>query len=304
VLSRSRFSALLSLCLVCCSLSSSRMWAQTLESDLDDAGLAALLKHVEANMTANDKIAEQYVADEIDHSVVMSMKGQKRGEQSAKYECVSVNGLPYRRMTEENGKPLSLKRQIAEQQRQDIITGLGKPRDLIFPIKGVDPRSGYYSSLPICCLDSLFDNRILRREMIDGRQNLVIESVPKSVEIPQAVQENGALDWKEIAWIDLDDQVPTRYEVELLRDKQFLIKGSTNLLEYVRWQGPPNSSGAPVTVWLQSSARSHMVTKSLWIRQVQDSEQSWTNFRRFAVDMHIVDTSVQSVNPRDEERER
>lgn len=140
--------------------------------------------------------------------------------------------------------------------------------------------------------------------MIDGRQNLVIESVPKTGVIPQATKEESALDWKEITWIDLDDLMPPQYEVELLRDKQFLIKGSTTLLEYVRWQGPPNLSGAPVTVWLQSSARDHMLTKFLWNRQVQESEQSWSSFRKFTVDMHIVDTSVQSVTPRDEEHER
>jgi len=76
-------------------------------------------------------------------------------------------------------------------------------------------------------LNALFDNHVVRHETINGRDNLVIESVPKSGIGPSLTQEGTALDWKETTWVDVGYVMPTRIEAELLNDKGFLLKGTT-----------------------------------------------------------------------------
>ena len=261
--------------------------------------LTALLQRVHANMMANDKIAKQYASDETTHAVTLNQKGKKIWEYSAKYECAVVNGMPYNHMVEENGAPLSAKRLEAEQKRQDVLSELDIAHGFVIDIRNLSPQDAIRSTLPICCLADLFDNRVLRHEQINGRDNLVVESMPKANAYPSSPEEATALDWKETTWIDVLDLIPARYEVELLKDKDTLpklLKGSKERRDFVRLEKIFDSKDRlSETVWLQSNLEGHFNMKCLWSRQFETWESTEYNYKRFKADMRLLENSMHEV---------
>jgi len=269
------------------------------------AELKALLERVTANVKANEKAAEQYVSDETRHGINLNKKGEVVSEHSDKLECVSIDGQVFMREVERNGKPVTLERQIREQKRLDAMSEQGKGMDLTLEMEGLDPSQFIYTLLPVCCLDSLFDNRVVGHEIINGRDNLVIESTPRPNAIPASEKERTALDWKETTWIDVDDLIPARYEALLLNDKDYLKKGTTERMDFFRQPDTStNANGSPRFIWLQHSSVFHMSIKVLWVRSSAVSESSYYNYRRFRVDMQVLGDSVQQMSPAQPDREQ
>jgi len=261
--------------------------------------LTALLLRIQDNIVANDKLARQYASDETSHAVSLNQKGKKIWEFSAKYECANVGGKPYNHMVEENGAPLSIKKLEAEQKRQDTLSELDIGHGFVLDIRDIKPQDAIRSALPICCLAFMFDNRVLRHEQINGRDNLVIESVPKANASPSSPQEITALNWKETTWIDVVDLIPARYEVELLNDMDSLpklLKGSKLRRNYFRLvKTIDTKESSSETVWLQTSSEGHFNGKVLWYRQFETWEATEYNFKRFKTDVHILENSIQEV---------
>jgi|SRR5947199_3567575 len=87
----------------------------------DDAG--DLLKRVVANLKAHDLRSQNYTFTEDYHNINYDKKLKMRLDETAKYETVFVEGTPYKRKIEENGKPLSGK---ADEEEQNPISGNGR----------------------------------------------------------------------------------------------------------------------------------------------------------------------------------
>jgi hypothetical protein len=273
--------------------------AQEEPSTLIGENLTALLQRVHANVVANDELARQYASDETTHAISLNQKGKKIWEHSAKFECANIGGKPYNHMVEENGKPLDAKKLEAEQKRQDTLSELGLGQDFVIDVRNLNPRDAIRSALPICCLTAMFDNRVLKHEQINGRDNLVVESVPKANAIPSSPQERTALDWKETVWIDVHDLTPARYEVSLLNDKDSLprlLKGSKFRRDFVRLERTSDSKDhSSETVWLLSCSEGHFNAKVAWYRQFETYESTEYNYKKFKADVRLLGNSVQEI---------
>lgn len=205
---------------------------------------------------------------------------------------VTIDGVNYSRMIETNGKPLSRKKQIAEQQRSESTGRLGKDYDFVLQVMNRAPRDYIYSDLPISYLDTLFENRVVGRQLIDGRDNFVIESVPKTGAKPGNERERTALDWKETTWIDLEDEMPTQYDAELLNRKDYLLIGTTESIEFTRLPVThPGKAQQPPNVWLIKSDSGHF----LWRASNEICKDAYYNYRRFQSDAHVLEDSVRQV---------
>jgi hypothetical protein len=163
--------------------------------------LNALLERMEQHRKANGKLAEQYTSVMFWHNRNFDKNGKTTVDESAKYENVFVEGLPYSRKVEKNGKPLTGKDADKEQNRYDKAVDDRKKMSL--DEKRHRLHVSFHSSLPLSYLTTLFDNRVLRRETIDGRETLVVESTPRADAKPQDKEAKTALDWKQTTWIDL-----------------------------------------------------------------------------------------------------
>lgn len=275
--------------------------AQAARAQDDGARLAELLARMKANMSRNGLLAQQYTSVELWHNVNFDKSGKKTLDESAKFENVFVEGLPYRKKVEENGKPLTGKAAEEEQKRYDKAVEERKKMSIEEKRRGL--HLSYTYSWPLCCLATLFDNRAVGHETIDGRDTIEVVSTPKPDARPANEGEKSALNWMETTWIDGLDAMPARIEVELLRDEGHFAKGMTNHSDYERLVGlPATGTGPESAVWLQKSFVGRFRFKLLWIGATGETDQTWSDFKRFHVDMRLLEDTVkeapQATTPR------
>ena len=170
-----RFAILLSLSLLPFSLLSAASAQTALPEGRD---LNALLERMKQNSKANGKLAEQYTSVMFWHNRNFDKSGKTTIDESTKYENVFVEGLPYSRKVEKNGKLLTGKDADWEQKRYDKAVDERKKMSLDEKRHGFHVT--FHFSLPLSYLTTLYDNRALRRETIDGREALVVESTPRA----------------------------------------------------------------------------------------------------------------------------
>jgi hypothetical protein len=255
--------------------------------------LPALLAQMKTNMKANSRLASRYTFDGTTDCKIYDPKGKLLSDVSNKWITVTIDGIEYNRIVEENGKPLSRRKQIAEQKRSDAVGKMGNGYDFVFDVVGRDPHDNIYSDLPISYLDTLFENQVLGPQLIAGRDNLVIDSTPKLNAKPQSDREKTALDWREITWIDIEDSMPSRYDVQLVSRKRYMLVGSFTGVEFTRLpvSPPPDSQPAP-HVWLMHGSTAHFI---FWPTNSEVLRDDFYNYKRFQSDAHVLEHSVQEV---------
>jgi hypothetical protein len=159
-------------------------------------------------------------------------------------------------------------------------------------------------SLEISCLHhgllsyltTLFDNRALRRETIDGRETLVVESTPRADAKPQDKEARTALDWKQTTWIDLQDEMPVRFIAEKVNDENHFLKGTTTQFDFLRLVDKTAEGGRPEQpVWLEKEAKIKFRLKMMFINGDGITEQSWSDFKKFHVDVRLLLDTIEEV---------
>jgi hypothetical protein len=146
----------------------------------------------------------------------------------------------------------------------------------------------------------MFNNRLVRHEQIDGRDTVVMESIPRSDVAPATQEEATAIIWKQTTWVDTEDLIPVRIEMESVKDFDEMRTGSKVSEEYVRVQEAATTSNPDGrAVWLAKRATGKYFYKVLWAFQVADVESIYSNFKRFRGDVHIIDGSVEEAPAKD-----
>jgi len=247
-----------------------------------------------SNQKANQKLALQYTSDEPWHNLNFDKTGMVTMDETANFENVFVEGLPYRRKVAKNGKPLTEKKTASGEKRYEQTV------DERRKMSTEDKRKGLHftvdSSMPMCCLIALFENQLARHELLDGRDTLVVESKPMPDAKPALEAEKSALNWKQTTWIDAQETMPVRWEVEKLNDEGHMAKGTKLLFDYIRMVDLAAADGDPEqAVWLQSNFIGHFRMKMLWTGFPGTTEQTWSNFKRFHVDMRFSEDTVQEI---------
>ncbi len=285
------FAILLSLSLLTFSLLSAASAQAALPEGRD---LNALLERMEQHLKANEKLAEQYTSVMFWHNRNFDKSGKTTFDESAKYENVFVEGLPYSRKVEKNGKPLTGKDADWEQKRYDKAVEERKKMSLDEKRHNFHVTSHF--SLPLSYLTTLFDNRALRRETIDGREALVVESTPHVDAKLQDKEAKTALEWKQTTWIDLRDEMPARFIAEKLNDENHVLKGTTIQFDFLRLVDKTAEGGRPEQpVWLEKESKSKFRFKVIFINADGITEQSWSDFKKFHVDMRLLLDTVDEV---------
>jgi hypothetical protein len=262
--------------------------------DRSPAELQSLLERMHRNFLANGKLEAQYTSDELWHNLNFDKHGKKTVDESARYENMFVEGLRYRRKVESNGKPLKGKEAEQEQKRYD--KAVAERREMTIDEKRHLMHTSFHSSLPSFWLDKLFDNRVAGHEVIDGRDTLVVESTPRADVHPTADIEKSALDWKETTWIDVADAMPARFVAELLKDRGHIDKGMTIRMEFQRIvEQPAAGEQREQSVWLARRSIGTFKGGMLWFSATGTTEQTYSDFKRFRVDMRLLEDTMQEV---------
>jgi hypothetical protein len=258
------------------------------------AKLQALLARMKANAVKNGLLAEQYTWVEYWHNLNFDKNGKKTVDESAKYENVFVEGLPYQRKVEQNGKPLTGKAARKEEQRYEKAVDERKHMTL-------DQQRGFFhrtfhTGMPLDYLTTLFDNHVTGEVMLNGRKTLVVESTPKPDARPANAQEKTALSWKETTWIDEQDDIPAQIETVALQNVAHMMKGMKFRITWERLDpSADDPSQQPVWVVKQSVGQGHIQ----WLVFGGDAktEQDYSDYKKFHVDVRLLPGSVEMTGP-------
>lgn len=252
--------------------------------------LNAIVARMQSSLKVNGMLAEQYTSDELWHNVNVNKDGKTTVDESAKYENVFVEGLPYRRKVDENGKPLAGKAAAEEEKRYKKAVEERRTMS-VAEKRGLLHRTSHWS-LPICCLTTLFDNRVTGEAMVNGRKILVVESTPRAGAQAASPEEATALNWKETTWIDQEDHLPVRLEAEALEKTGMMLKGSTMRLDWERLPPSPEDSSGQA-VWVEEGFVSHFQMKTMFMTFRGTTEETYSNYRKFHVDVRLLDDSME-----------
>lgn len=254
--------------------------------------LTVLLQRMERNLTANQIQMLQYTNDELWHNRNFDKHGKVTLDETARYETVFVEGLPYRKKVEENGKPLNGKQAAAEAKRYAQTVAERKQMGVEAKRRSLLSRHVNFD-LPLVYLPTLFDNRVVGHEQVAGREAVVVESTPRVGVVGSGAGEQSALREKETTWIDVQDAMPVRVETTQLVDAGVLA-GTTFRLDYQRLEdalGGASQRSAPV--WAMSQVDAKGAMKIYWMTGRFETVQTFTNYKRFRVDVRLLDDSVQ-----------
>ncbi len=207
-------------------------------------------------------------------------RGKPLVDDSAKYEVIFVEGLPYRRKIEENQKPLRGEDAANEQRRYDQTftershMTIDQKRDYLKRPWNVD--------VPLPLLASLFTNTIIGEDLIEGRPTIVIESVPRADAQPADEEQRRALHKRVKLWIDREDLVASRIEATLVADDASMKEGTVARIDFFRKDG----------VWLpaQSDVQFEAVDQGEIVKG--ETQEVNSDFHRFHVDVRLLEPTV------------
>src|SRR5277367_1834370 len=212
-----------------------------------------------------------------------TLRGKLLTDYSAKYEIIFVGDLPYRRQIEENRKPLSGQQAINEARRYDEAfaersrMSLEQKRDYL--------RRPWNVDVPLPQLPTLFANRIVGEDSVDGRPAIVVESLPRPDAQPADEEERRALHKSVKLWIDREDLIVSRLEATLVAEDAAMMPGTVAHIDFMRKDG----------VWLpaQSDVRFETTTGSEIVRG--ETAESNGDFHRFHVDVRLLEPAATTV---------
>jgi len=203
-------------------------------------------------------------------------RGKPLVDYSARYEVIFVGGLPYRRLTEENRKPLAAQQAAEEESRYERAfeergrMSIDQKRDYLNRPWNVD--------FPLPQLAGLFANRIVGDDAVDGRAAIVVESVPRADVQPVGEEELRALHKQVKLWIDREDLIVSRIEATLVADDAAMKKGTRARIEFVRKDG--------VYLPAESDVRFETMDGSRLLKG--ETEERNRDFHKFRVDVRLL----------------
>jgi hypothetical protein len=258
-----------------CLLLSTAAYALPQKGNADE-----LLKRVVANLKANDLKSQSYTFTEDYHNINYDKKLKTRLDETAKYETVFIEGTAYKRKIEENGKPLSGR--LAEEEEKKYQATVAERRWMNSELKQTPIQREYrlpsfYEQWP-----NLFHAARHGEEMVAGRQVLKIILTPRSDVQPESDAQRDALQTSIQLWIDKADEHPLRMKREYLRDGIYMLRGGTVELF---WQKDANGT------YLLTQALTHYRAKYFWETVTGETDQQFSNYKRFVVDVRVIPES-------------
>jgi hypothetical protein len=215
--------------------------------------------------------------------------GRLKGEEVKVFEVYP--GLPgehrYRRLIEENGKPLStvdLAKQDRERQKdvetyaRQLASGTQSQK---MTQEEEKERKKYAAAVDD--IFRIYDIRMVRREQIDGHDTVFATLTPKNGVHPQTDDGKIMRHFKARAWISESDYELVRVEIEAIDDLSFglglLARVHKGTIATYQRKKVDNEAWLPLQVTWTASARLLLVRR-LRLRGVAE----FSNYRKFTVD--------------------
>ena len=237
----------------------------------DDAN--QILKRLVEAQDKNWEHARQYAYTEELTNFAYDKTGKPVQNGAAVWEVIFVEGLEYKKLISQDGKPLDAKaqakeekkmQQTAEERRKQRRAGVFRPT----VSKGSTQE-----------LLTLFDNRLLGEEQIRGRKAWIVESTPQAGRVPANQHEKEVLSFSHKLWIDQAENLTLKTVDTVIGDHIYQKPGSTITFEFEKID---DDAWLPV----HQSDDFHLQFAK-FIRPSGRSDYQYSKFRKFDVQSTI-----------------
>jgi hypothetical protein len=204
------------------------------------------------------------------------------------WETLILDGQPFRRMLERDGKPLSAGEQRSEQKKLDRAarklsseTPAEKQRRLEDTEKQRRREFAFLSEIP-----DLFDLRLEGESTVDGRPVWVVSGTPRPGAVPKSRDAKMLLKVRGRMWIDKATYQWAKVEAETTDTVSWgLFLARLNSGARLTFEQTEVNSGIwlPRHLFLTGKGRIGLIK-----RLSEDEEIQWSNYRKFSVDSKVV----------------
>lgn len=248
------------------------------QSSHSDNSPNALIQKALEHFNANKKQSYAYTCIELWHNQNFNKRGKLKTDQSAKFESVFIEDLPYLRKIEENGKPLTGKAARREEEKYEAAVETRKGMSL--EQKQAEMRvKNLTFPIHLNLLLKLYTYRTVGTESINGRTAIHISCIPRADVKAKNEEESEALSEQVQIWIDVQDKMLSRFDGELIAPVNGMTPGSEASVSFL----PVDS------VWLPS----HILVRGEMKRgkSIVDfkTDLTYSNFKKFRVDIRMLD---------------
>ena len=229
----------------------------------------------------NNQKVLQYAFREYKVTQDFDKNGKQTDRHTETWDVVGLEGSIYRKLIQRHDQPLAPKEQKKEDERLAKETALRRKENPEQRRKRSLSFSYSLGSLPPERFIKLFDLQLQGEEAADGRTAYLIVATPKADARPENANEKENLNYRIRVWIDRDDRVGSRRELEVITDASRMQRGS--LIEFTCAR---NDAG--VCLINQIHIRYHL--RFLKLANVRgDVAQTFSDYKRFQVDSRVVE---------------
>lgn len=236
-----------------------------------------LLKRTVANLHSQELKRENYTFTENYHNINYDKNGKIKVDNTARFEIVFVEGTPYKRKVEEDGKPLSGK--AAEEEEKKYQATVAERRRMNAEHKQTLFHREYQVNMRPEDWPSMFLASIAGKETADGHEVIKLLLTPRPGVKPISDPEKDELSTAVQLWIDPADEHPLHIRIEYTKDGVHVLRGGS---VDIFWQKEPKDA-----IYLMSRALIQYKVKYLMSTIPGMTEQKFSNYKRFGVDVHI-----------------
>jgi hypothetical protein len=237
------------------------------------------LRSAQVEKTNSDK-AQQYAYREYRVNQEIDKNGKESSRQTETWDVIGLEGSTYRKLIQRNDQPLKPKEQKREDERlaQETARRKGqKRRRTLLPLSF---SYGVRRLTPERTV-ALFDLEFTGTEEVDGRAAYVVEGMPKAGAHPANANEKENLNYRQKIWIDQEDYMQSRGEMEVIGEHSRMQKGTL-----IESRNARNEAG----VWLPKEFRFRFNLRILKMGVVRgDLSGTYSDYRKFQVDSEVVD---------------
>jgi hypothetical protein len=178
---------------------------KTEERPLPD--IPALMRAVEANQRASEKIQKDYLYRSVVTEEESNGHGGVKKSETNEYDVFWVEGVPVRRMTRKNGKELSAEEQKKESEQIDKEVAKAKERRAKADAKGKETSPRGDEEITVSRLLELGNFTNPRRVQWNGRDTIAVDFAGDPKAKTRNRGEDVIRDLVGTAWVDEQDKV-------------------------------------------------------------------------------------------------
>lgn len=255
--------------------------------------IATLLKSVEKNQKAIEKLVEQYTCDKTEEEFEVGPRGAPKSKSTKEYQVFYLDGDEVDRLVKKDGKDLSAAEQQKESDHiQKVVEDREKRQAKQAKQGGEDP--GKHKD-EVQVSDFLRIDRFTnpRRETFRGHEVIVFDFEPNPSYKPASVTEHFLHELSGAVWIDAQAADVARLEAYL--DNSFKMagglfasvgKGSAFVFEQTKINDE---------VWLPSYIEAHVTARLLLLKGLHGNYTArYSNYQKFRVETVTKQAPVKS----------